>query len=98
MQKQLEMKVKREELLELERGLDKLHTQHLIKNEEVNKLKQDIETSIANRDLATKLLNGLSGEKQKWIYLNRLITKKIAVYQSDILLATAYVVYLAPFP
>jgi hypothetical protein len=32
-------------------------------NIDVNKLKEDIDLSIKNRDLATKLLNGLQGEK-----------------------------------
>lgn len=42
-------------------------------------------------------MNGLGGEKQKWLVCNRMIAKKFLTIQGDVLLGAAFITYLSAF-
>jgi dynein heavy chain len=60
-------------------------------------LQRQIDECSLKKERATKLLNGLGGEKQKWLVCNRMIAKKFLTIQGDIILGTAFIVYLSSF-
>ena len=67
---------KRSELFSLEDNLNKLKKEHEVKELEIRYLQKQIDEFSVKKERATKLLNGLGGEKQKWLVCNRMIAKK----------------------
>jgi dynein heavy chain len=49
------------------------------------------------KERAAKLLNGLGGERQKWLVCNRMIDKRFVTIQGDVLLGAAFITYLSGF-
>jgi dynein heavy chain len=49
------------------------------------------------KERAGRLLNGLGGEKQKWLVCSRMIDKRFLTIQGDVLLGAAFITYLSAF-
>ena len=97
MEKEEQIKTKTMELLSLEENLNLLKQDHLIKEQEIRLLQRQIDECSLKKERATKLLNGLGGEKQKWLVCNRMIAKKFLTIQGDVLLGAAFITYLSAF-
>ena len=61
---------------EMEENFGRLKTHHLSLEQEVKELSKIIIECRLKSERANKLLNGLGGEKQKWLVCNRMIAKK----------------------
>jgi dynein heavy chain len=75
-EKEMEIESKRSELFHLEDNLQRLKKDHEIKESEIRLLQRQIDECSLKKERATKLLNGLGCEKQKWLVCNRMIAKK----------------------
>ncbi len=74
-----------------------MRARHREVNKEVQGLQREIDECSVKKDRAGKLLNGLGGEKQKWLVCNRMIDKRFVTIQGDVLMGAAFITYLSPF-
>ena len=70
-----QMEKKKEELAELEANLMNYKQQLEDKEDEVKNLEDGIGASRIRKERALELFEGLSGEEQKWVYFNRILSK-----------------------
>lgn len=61
------------------------------------KLEEEINQCKLKLTRANQLINGLSGEKQRWLDQSETLTQKQKYLFGDILTATAVIIYLGPF-
>jgi len=97
LEKEREIKAKRDEITQLQRNLDIIRDKHRGIQKEVEILQREIDECSVKKDRAGKLLNGLGGEKQKWLVCNRMIDKRFVTIQGDVLMGAAFITYLSPF-
>jgi dynein heavy chain, axonemal len=95
--KEKEIEKKRMEVQALQGQLEALRERHTVLRKEVEILQNQIDECSVKKDRAGKLLNGLGGEKQKWLVCNRMIDKRFVTIQGDVLLGAAFITYLSPF-
>lgn len=67
------------------------------KEDYVKDLQEDIDACVLRKTRAAKLLNALTGEKQKWFVLDQITQQKIDNLHGDCLLAAALIIYLGQF-
>lgn len=95
---QIQLKSKKKELKAIQKQLNSIID---IKNQKENEREQILQAIIKNKQKilrAEKLIGGLGGEMQRWTVTSRLLSSSLVNLVGDMILGSAFVTFLGPFP
>ncbi|CAG9319005.1 unnamed protein product [Blepharisma stoltei] len=95
---QTELKVKKKELSAIQNQLNGLIDVQTQKESERGQILQAIIKNKQKILRAEKLIGGLGGEMQRWTVTSRLLSTSLVNLVGDIVLGSAFVTFLGPFP